>query len=627
MENNNKSRICLSPLISDGMVLQRGDKVVIWGRAVPGQDLVLNFLDKDYKTIVKEDGSWTIDLYNLEPGGPYDIRIYHLGEERIIRDVLVGDVWVLGGQSNMEIPISRTLDLFEDEVKGVYYPEIRQFRVPMVYDFHGPVDELSDGNWVAVTPESIYNFSAIGYFFSKKIYDKYKIPIGLLFTAIGGTPAEAWISQESLKTFKRFDDLLAMCKDDSYVNDTIQKENEYNQQWDKDLYEVDEGFRDNPLAWYMEEYNDEDWEEIQLPTSFHGTDLEHIRGSVWLRREFYIPEILAGKEGRLILGTLVDVDDTYINGTMIGSTGYLYPPRRYKIPEGLLKAGKNEITVRLVMTHNIGGFVRDMPYYIEVEKEQIPLSGAWRYKLGALAELKEPTTFFQYMPTGVYNGMIYPLRNYSIKGALWYQGESNTGHPFDYKEIFETVISDWRKLWNRGDFPFLYVQLANFNLWKLEPEDSGWAWLREAQRQAMEIPNTGMVVTIDVGMYNDLHPWDKKSVGERLGLWALNLVHGEDNVCSGPIYDRMAIEDDRIRLYFNYIGSGLIKKGDKLEGFEICGNDDIFHPAEAMIDGDRVIVSSKRVAKPKRVRYGWADNPEGANLFNKEGLPASPFVT
>lgn len=625
MKSINSSRLWLSPLINDGMVLQRNSMVKIWGKGVPKKELKLTFLNNDYITSVGEDGSWYINFSNLEPGGPYDMVIYHDGEERLIKDILVGDVWVLAGQSNMQIPIGRTLDLFEEEVKGVNYPEIRHFTVPMVYDFHEPIDELSNGSWASVTPETIYSFSAIGYFFSKKIYDKYRIPIGLLWTAIGGTPAEAWISEGSLMSFDRFSELLGMCKDDSYVQGTINKENEYNNNWYHEMYEADEGLKEVP--WYSEDYNDKDWREIQLPGSFRGTELEPIRGSVWLKKDITIPEHIAGKEGRLVLGTVVDADDTYLNGVQIGNTGYLYPPRRYKIPEGLLKAGKNTITVRTIMTQNIGGFVTDMPYFVKVDNEQIPISGLWKYKVGAITRPQAPTTFFQYKPTGVYNGMIYPLRNYSVAGVLWYQGESNTGNPYDYKDLFETVISDWRNLWNRPDLPFYYVQLANHCPWRLEPEVSGWAHVREAQRQIMKLPNTGMAVTIDVGMYNDLHPWDKKSVGERLALWALNYTYGENQVCSGPIYNHMVVEDNKIKLCFDYIGSGLVVKGDKLETFEISGEDGSFHPAEATIEDDCIIVSCKKVLKPQRARYAWADNPENANLYNKEGLPASPFIS
>ncbi|MDD4113741.1 MAG: sialate O-acetylesterase [Herbinix sp.] len=625
MKNSNSSKIWLSPLISDGMVLQRGSMVKIWGKGTVAKELKLTFLGKEYNTLVREDGSWVVELNELKPGGPHDIVIYHDDEERRISDILVGDVWVLAGQSNMQIPISRTLDLFEEEVKGANNNKIRQFTVPMIYDFHEPIDELSDGSWVPVTPESVYNFSAIGYFFSKKIYDKYQVPIGLLWTAIGGTPAEAWISEGSLMSFDRFNEILSMCKDDSYVQDTINNENEYNNNWYHELHEEDEGLKDKP--WYDHECNDNDWRDIQLPTSFRGTELEPIRGSVWFRKDIIIPEYLAGKEGKLVLGTVIDADDTYINGVQIGSTGYLYPPRRYKIPVGLLKAGKNTITVRAVMTQNIGGFVTDMPYFIKVEEEQIPISGAWKYKIGAIIKPQAPTTFFQYKPTGVYNGMIYPLRNYSITGVLWYQGEANTGNPYDYKDLFEAVINDWRKLWNREKLPFYYVQIANYCPWRLEPEVSGCAHVREAQRQIMKLPNTGMAVIIDVGMYNDLHPWDKKSVANRLALWALNDVYGENHVCSGPIYNHMTVEDNKAKLYFDYIGSGLTLKGDKLETFEICGEDGAFYAAEAVIEEDSIIVSCKKILKPQRVRYAWADNPDKANLYNKEGLPASPFIS
>lgn len=627
MDKNLDKKISLSPLISDGMVIQRETEVSIWGKATPGENLNLSFLDKDYNTLVEEDGSWEILLNNLKSGGPFIINITSAGEAVTVKDVYVGDVWVLGGQSNMQIPISRTLDLFEDEVKDDNYPEIRQFTVPMVYDFHKPVDELSDGNWVSVAPDTVNSFSAIGYFFSKKIYDKYNIPIGLLFTAIGGTPAEAWISEDTLTRFDRFQEIIKLCKDDSYVEDIVNKENEDNNRWYTELYQADKGLQDQALRWYREEYDDKDWRTIKLPGSFRGTELEPIRGVVWLRKEINLPEHMEGKEGKLVLGTVIDADDTYINGVKVGSTGYLYPPRRYNIPEGLLKAGKNVITVRTILTQNIGGFVRDMPYYIKVGEEQVPVWGIWKYKVGAITKPQAPTTFFQYKPSGVYNGMIYPLRKYAIRGVLWYQGESNTGNPYDYKELFEAVISDWRKLWRQGDFPFYYVQLANHCPWRMEPEVSGWAKVREAQRQVMKIPNTGMAVTIDVGMYNDLHPWDKKSVGERLALWALNFVFGEKNVCSGPIYKRMSVENDSVRLYFDHVGSGLVVKGERLETFEVSTDDGVFYPAEARIDGENIVIRSKNVKNPVRVRYAWADNPEDANLYNKEGLPASPFIS
>ncbi len=620
--------IKLPALISNGMVLQRGTRVRIWGEAAPEQELTLTFLEKQYRTKTAADGAWELLLDDLEPGGPFCMVIECSGSELTLQDIMVGDVWVLAGQSNMQIPVRRTLDLFADEVKDALCPEIRSFLVPMVYDFHGPKEELSGGSWISVNPTTIYDFSAIGYFFAKKIFEKYKVPIGMLFTAIGGTPAEAWISEQTLMRFGRFEELLTLCKDDSYVTGTIKREEEETGAWYRELEEADEGLKEPSGPWYREDYDCSEWEEMILPRSFEGCELEKIKGgAIWFRKELTVPADMVKGSGKLVLGTIIDGDDTYLNGVRIGGTGYLYPPRRYEIPEGLLREGKNTITVRLLVTQNTGAFVTDMPYVLRANGQELPISGPWKYKIGAVTKAQQPTTFFQYKPAGLYNGMIYPLRKYAIKGVLWYQGESNDSYPYDYKDLLEAVITDWRLLWNMGSFPFLYVQLANYCPWRKEPEVSNWARLREEQRQAMEVSDTGMVVTIDKGMYNDLHPWDKKSVGERLALWAFHMVFGEDIVCSGPIYDHMEKEGSAIRLYFKHTGSGLILRGDRVATLEACGEDGVFYPAEGVIEGDTLLVTCSKVKAPSHVRYGWLSNPEEANLYNKEGLPASPFTS
>ena len=616
--------IKLPYLISDGMVLQRDQEVCIWGQVVSGARICLRFLGNNYETVPDDLGNWEICLNKLPAGGPHEMIIRCEGYEKRLKDIWVGDVYVLGGQSNMQITVTRTLDLFEEEVKDANIPAIREFVVPMVYDFHGPINELSGGSWDYANPASIYSFSAIGYFFAKALHDKYNIPVGLIQTALGGTPAEAWISEKTLMRFGRFQELLTMCKDDAYVNGTKQREEMRNNRWYHELYESDEGLHDQKASWYSEGIDDSFWGEILLPASFEDTELEAVRGTLWFRKEIMVPEHMAVGKAKLILGTIVDEDDTYLNGVMIGNTGYKYPPRRYTIPEGLLKPGKNILAVRAIMTENTGAFITDMPYLIKTQSGEIPLSGTWKYRIGAMTRPLAPTTSFQYRPTGVYNGMIYPLRKYAIRGVLWYQGESNTGYPYDYKDLFEGVIKDWRDNWNRV-LPFLYVQIANYCPWKQEPEVSGLARVREEQRKAMEVPNTGMAVTIDVGQYNDLHPWDKKSVGNRLALWAYKLIYGEDVICSGPIFDFMEVKGETIRLHFKYTGSGLVVKGDTLEGFDLSGADGVFRPACAVIMGDTVMVSSQSVKEPANVRYAWADNPDKANLYNREGLPASPF--
>lgn len=622
------NRIELSPLISDGMVLQRNSEVRIWGSVrVPGKKLILNFIDKEYQTEVDQQGNWEVILEGLSAGGPYDMQINYGEEQRTIYNILIGDVWVLGGQSNMQIPVKRTLDLFEEEVKDARCPFIRQFIVSLDYDFHSPRNELTGGNWFSVTPGSVYDFSAVGYFYAKELYEKYQVPIGLILTALGGTPAQAWMSEKSLMGFERFQEELNLYKNDDYVKDIMKKDAMQSRQWYSNLHAKDAGLHDEIGKWYSENYNDSDWKSAEIPFNFKGTELEFIKGSVWFRKEIDIPETMIKGKAKLILGTIIDADDTYINGIHVGNTGYLYPPRRYEIPEGVLKKGKNVITVRVIITGNIGAFVTDMPYFLKVGPVKLPISGTWKYHIGCVLSPMEPTTFFQNKPTGVYNAMIYPLKKYNIKGALWYQGETNTGYPYDYKNLQEAVIKDWRATWDMGDFPFLFVQLPNYCPWKLEPEESSWAILRDQQRQAMEINNTGMAVALDVGEYNELHPQNKKVVGERLALWARHMVYGDDIVYSGPIYEYMERKGDTITLHFNHIGSGLISRGRELKMFEICGKDNKFVAAKAIIVKDTVCVSSEKVKEPVAVRYAWADNPEEANLYNLEELPASPFIT
>ncbi len=621
-----QGEIKLPYLINDGMVLQRGETVRIWGWASPSRQLTIEFLGENYETRVLEDGSWEIVMQNLPAGGPHELRILCAGQERCVEDVLIGDVWILGGQSNMELNVSRTYDLYEEEVlRDSDYPYIRRFSVPQTYNFHKPVDNLSDGNWTPLTPDSASKFSAVGYYFAKEIYNLYHIPIGLLHTAVGGTPAQSWMSEKSLLKHKSFMETLSLCKDDAYVGGRIKQDETRTNSWNLNLNKKDQGLQPNETPWYSLEYEDENWSSMELPCNFEDTELENFRGSVWFRREIIVPEEMAGLEAKLDLGTIIHADETYLNGVLIGNTTYRYPPRRYRVPEGVLKAGSNLLAVRVIVNHSMGAFITDMPYFLKVAGDKLPLSGTWKYQIGAVMTTLEQNENFNYKPVGLYNGMIYPLRKYSIRGALWYQGESNTDDPYGYKELFEEVISDWRATWSLGSFPFYYVQLANFCLWRKEPVNSNWAILRDEQRRAMKILNTGMVVTIDIGEYNDLHPKDKKTVGQRLARWVRRDIFGETVETCGPMFDHAEREGSSLRLFFNHVGSGLMVKGEKLDGFMLSSLDGIYQPAQATIDANTILVAHPGITEPAFVRYAWSDNPEGANLYNKEGLPASPF--
>lgn len=616
-----------SSLISDGMVLQREAKVRIWGRCENGQDVVVKFLDQEYTAKADQEGHWSVTMEDLQPGGPYEMTVTAGSESRVIRDVLVGDVWVLGGQSNMELPVRRTLDLLADEVKDVNLPFIRHFAVPQIYNFHGPQSEVTGGKWTKAAGDEVLDFSGTGFYFARAMYKRYGVPVGLIRTAVGGTPVEAWMSEETLRTYPGYGETIDQLKDDDYVASVKQREEASSRAWYHNLRESDEGLRGK---WFEPDVDTSDWKAFEVPNSWKGTELEPIRGAVWFRRTFEVPESMAGQEVKLYVGTIVDADDTYVNGVHVGSTAYRYPPRRYVIPSGILKSGTNTITVRVVSTGSTGEFIEDMPYKIRAANgEEISLEGVWKYRLGTSVSAPEPVTFFQYKPAGLYNGVIAPLRNYVIRGALWYQGESNTGSPKGYNELFTDMVRDWRNNWGIGDFPFIYAQLPNFGSPESYQENSHWALLRHEQRKGLAtVENAAMAVIIDVGEHNDLHPQDKKSVGERMAKCAMKLAFGEELVYSGPMYRSMEREGHAIRIHFDHTGSGLVAGGDgTLKGFVICGPDGKYLPAQAVISGDSVIVSNEQIQEPVHVRYAWADNPFDANLYNREGLPASPFTT
>ncbi|PDO10930.1 MAG: sialate O-acetylesterase [Candidatus Reconcilbacillus cellulovorans] len=615
----------LSPLFSDGVVLQRDADVKIWGEARPGEKIVVVCGEATGETVADGEGRWEVALGALRAGGPYEMTVLAGDEKRTIRDVLVGDVWVLGGQSNMELPVRRTLDLFAEEVRNVHLPQVRQFAVPLVYDFHGPRRDVDGGRWIAATGGDVLDFSAAGFFFAKELWERFGVPVGLILTAVGGTPVEAWMSEPTLRRLGGYEALLDRCKDDVYVSETRRKDEERTQCWHRELNERDSGLRE---GWFRTEWVEAGWETFEVPGSWRGTHLESFRGAVWFRKTIEVPPVMAEGEALLKLGTIVDADETYVNGTLVGTTGYRYPPRRYRIPPGVLKPGVNTIAIRVVSTHNPLEFVEDMPYELVSGGLKLDLKGTWRYRTGAEAAELKPPTFFQYMPAGVYNGMIEPLRRYAVKGVLWYQGESNTHQPERYGALFREMVRDWRRLWGRDDLPWIYVQLANYAV-----DDGGrhgWARLRDEQRRCLDIPGTAMATAVDIGEANDLHPQDKKTLGHRLALCARKIVYGEDVVHSGPLFARMEREGRAIRLFFDHVGGGLVARGgEPLSGFEVCGPDGVFRPARAAIeeDGRTVTVWCDEVLEPVHVRYAWANNPEGANLYNREGLPASPFTT
>ena len=376
--------------------------------------------------------------------------------------------------------------------------------------------------------------------------------------------------------------------------------------------------------WWSNNIDESDWTLFSVPGFLTDAEQKPINGVHWFRKRFQWPRHLVGEQATLVLGALVDADTTYVNGTKVGQTTYKYPPRRYTVPADVLKPGSNTITIRLESHRDHSGFVSDKEYWIGAGETRVDLNGEWHYKLGVVHEHLQQTTFIQYKPMGLYNAMINPLTSLPIKGVIWYQGESNTANPDKYGDMFKTMIEDWRNKWNNPTLPFLFVQLANFNPRLSTPAQSGWAELREQQASALSLPNTGMAVAIDVGEWNDIHPLDKESVGERLAKNALHKVYGKDIVYSGPMATKVTLKGSHVWINFKYQGGGLSTSGTNLTGFEIADESGVFHWAKAEIKGERVQVWHPDVKHPSAVRYAWADNP-AANLYNKDGLPAAPF--
>jgi sialate O-acetylesterase len=517
------------------------------------------------------------------------------------------------------------------EMTEVNYPEIRQFKVPNRPVLTGPEEEMARGSWKCANQKDIGPFTAVGYFFAKHLYEKYHVPIGLINSSVGGTPIEAWISEDGLKSFPEIVSVVQKNKDTSILNNITRQGGGFPRQQQQSPN--DKGMN-GPISWFDPAYSPKGWRNISVPAFWEDQGVKDLNGIVWYRKEIDVPASMVGKPARVYLGRMVDANVLYINGKQVGRTGSMYTERRYNIPADLLKAGKNLFVSRVTNNNGKGGFVPDKPYYLFSGADTVRLVGTWQYKVG---EVFVPRTnpvggggfvSAQNSPTGLYNGMIAPVINYTIKGFLWYQGESNVTRAKQYAALQPAQINDWRKKWNNEALPFLFVQMPNYQDYTFLPAESSWALIRESQLKALSVPNTGMAVTIDIGEWNDLHPWNKHEPGRRLALLAEKIAYGKDIVGSGPLFQSARVEGNKIVISFTNTGTGLVANdGEELSEFAIAGPDKKFVWAKAKIDGSNVIVSSDEVPSPLYVRYAWADSPPYPNLYNKEGLPASPFRT
>lgn len=610
----------LPRLVSNGMVLQRDMPLKIWGWADPSEKVKVEFIGKTYQTKADKKGNWQLELPAMKAGGPYKMKVN--GVE--INDILFGDVWLASGQSNMELQIRRVMDLYADEIKQINNANIRLFRSSTRKEPDIAQADYPDGSWLPATPENIMDFSAVAYFFANELYQKHQVPVGIISTAIGGSPAEAWLSEEAVTGY--LDQWLAIqAQADSARARRIAEEGEtpsFN--WDLEVNRNDPGVG----RWSKADVDISGWANISLPGYWEDKGVALQNGSIWFYKEFEVADSLAAKEAILRLGRIIDSDSAFVNGTFVGTISYQYPPRIYTIPKGVLKPGKNKLMVRVFSQGGRGGFVEEKPYELRIGKQTIDLTGDWNYRIGAVLNPPRGLGGAGFRPGGLYNSLISPALGYRLKGVIWYQGETNAGRGMEYRQLFKDLITDWRTQFAQPDLPFLFVQLANLGIPNKQPVESGWATLRDAQRRALELPNTGMAVAFDLGEWNDIHPLNKKEVGRRLALEAQRVAYGDDEVVSsGPLYESMKMEDGSIVLSFSSVGSGLFAN-NLLRGFQIAGEDGRFVWANAVVlSKNKVKVWSPNISNPTVVRYAWDDNPAEANLKNKEGLPASPFTT
>ncbi len=622
-------RPLLHPLFTDHMVLQRDRQNRIWGWDEPGTTISIEFHGKTNSATVEKDGKWQALLEPLAAGGPHTLTVRGT-KEIIIKDVLVGDVWLCSGQSNMQWTVGASRDAAQ-EIAAAKHARIRLFSVPR--KMAEEPQELLAAEWQECSPDTIGSFSAVGYYFGRSLHQELDVPVGLIHSSWGGTVAEAWVSAPALQRLPDFRDALQAAPERiRQQNDPRNKPVTVAEWWKS---------RGSPRlqgTWRTPQFEDTDWKTMELPKKWEQAvpELADFDGVVRFRRTFQVPEGVGSDGASLSLGKIDDIDTTWVNGKRVGSTSGWDSDRVYKIPRDLLQAGENVVAVRVFDSGQGGGFhgaQEAMSIHTTSEETIISLAGEWKYESGRTA--KElgiyPSGRNRRWPdpnivTALYNAMISPLLPYEIRGAIWYQGESNAGRPQQYRPLLETLIGDWRNRFQNPQLPFFIVQLANFKQVQTQPVESGWAELRESQqRVAQADPLVGLAVITDIGEADDIHPRNKQDVGKRLALSALKIAYGRQLVDSGPTYAKHSVEGGLLRVDFENVGDGLAADGD-LKGFAIAGADGKFVWAEARIEGASVVLSSPEVEAPVHARYNWANNPIG-NLYNSANLPAAPFRT
>ena len=620
--------IRVANIFGDNMVIQRQSAVPIWGWSKPGDNITVKAKGQTVSALAGADGKWSVRLEPIAVGDPFNILITGSESKIEIKNVLAGEVWICGGQSNMAWTVARSGNPAE-EIAKAKFPLIRQVKIANKFN-ENPQHDVENSGWKLCSPETAGEFTAVGYYFARKLHRETGLPIGLINCNWGGTIVEAWTSSESLSSHPDFTNRIEAINNQSGNLDEAKKQfvsdlREWKEQLQKEIQSEDQN--------RQPDFDDSSWSKIQVPGQWEQQGHPNFDGLAWFRKQIAIPKDWIGKELKLQLGQIDDVDRTFVNGELVGQTNRWNKNRTYKVPANVNSREQLVVAVQVHDLHGGGGFVpTKQGLNVQINSDsKINLKGSWNFKIQRNqnelpAEPRSPGFNGPNHPTALFNGMLRPVIPYAIRGAIWYQGESNASRAQQYRSLFPLLIQDWRKQWNQ-ELPFYWVQLANFRKTVEQPGSSDWAELREAQSMALKLPSTGEAIIIDIGEANDIHPKNKQDVGKRLAYIALNKHYGIAARYSGPRFKNYLVEGNRIRLRFDFAEGLKSADGNALSQFAIAGWDQKFVWANADIEGNEVVVSSDQVAEPVAVRYAWADNPEGCNLTNVSDLPASPFRT
>jgi sialate O-acetylesterase len=636
----------VSTVFGDNMVLQRNKPDAIWGWSDPGDQVKVEIAGHTATAVAGADRRWQAKIDPPTAGGPYTLTV--TGKQTVtLKNVMVGDVWLCSGQSNMQFGLRQAKTGAED-AKTADLPNIRFFTVGQRTPYHPA--ETVNGSWSVVTPDTAGRVAAVAFYFARKVQQETHIPIGLIISAVGGPPAESWMSISAVQQIHDFDPLVTEYNHIVAENKGPEYGN-FVQHWYDD-YDI--GQKEH---WAAPDYDDSSWKQVTIPGGFAELGVPDTPALVYFRKTFDVsaadaapapaPAATAGPRGAggpgfgpgfgrdsVQLGIIEKMDTVYINGQEIGGSAWVENPRRYSIRPGMLHPGKNVITIRVLKSIPTGGFEsKPEDLKMTIGDKAIPLAGEWKAKLAVDGRPPQPMPLryqnWPEMPAVLYTGMIQPIAPLSIAGAVWYQGEENSPRGYQYRKVLAAMIGDWRNTFQQGNFPFIVVQLPSFQPRSNAPTDDDWSNLRESQAVvAQTVPNTCLAVTIDTGDPNSIHPTDKEPAGDRIARCALADYYGDKKVVfQGPTVAKVERRKGEIRLKFAHADGGLVvKRGDKLGEFSVAGDDQKFAWANARIEGDAVIVSSPDVPNPKEVRYAWQSNPQ-ATLFNGAGLPAGPFRT